>query len=90
MFTEDPDQNLKYLGLVGFVNLMHSHPRVVVEHRELVLRCLHDDDITIRTRALELLTGWFSVIALPVVICCDRHGYTAKPRRTSDSIANAR
>ena len=56
-FIEDPDQNLKYLGLVGFVNLMRSHPRAVVEHKELVLQCLSDDDVTIRTRALELLTG---------------------------------
>ncbi|CAN0299944.1 unnamed protein product, partial [Ectocarpus fasciculatus] len=56
-FTEDPDQNLKYLGLVGFVNLMRSHPRAVAEHRALVLACLSDDDVTIRTRALELLTG---------------------------------
>mmetsp|Transcript_9875 Transcript_9875/g.28025 ORF Transcript_9875/g.28025 Transcript_9875/m.28025 type:complete len:1289 (-) Transcript_9875:795-4661(-) len=57
LFVEDPDQNLKYLGLVGFVQLMKSHPRAVVEHRELVLQCLNDEDVTIKTRALELLTG---------------------------------
>lgn len=56
-FIDDPDQNLKYLGLVGFVELMKSHPKAVVEHKELVLLCLSDDDVTIRTRALELLTG---------------------------------
>lgn len=56
-FVEDPDQNLKYLGLVGFVDLMKSFPRTVVEHKELVLQCLSDDDVTIRMRALELLTG---------------------------------
>jgi len=56
-FVEDDDQNLKYLGLVGFVQLMRSHPRTVVEHKELVLSCLSDDDVTIRMRALELLTG---------------------------------
>lgn len=56
-FIEDSDQNLKYLGLVGLVNLMKSNPKSVVDHRELVLRCLNDDDITIRTRALELLAG---------------------------------
>jgi AP-3 complex subunit delta-1 len=56
-FIEDQDQNLKYLGLVGLVNLMRSSPRSVVEHRELVLRCLNDDDVTIRSRALELLAG---------------------------------
>ena len=36
---------------------MRSHPRVVAEHRDLVLSCLSDDDITIRMRALELVTG---------------------------------
>ena len=56
-FIDDADQNLKYLGLVGFVELMKSHPKAVVEHKELVLLCLSDDDVTIRTRALELLTG---------------------------------
>eukprot|EP01041_Mallomonas_annulata_P012752 gene12752-26858_t len=56
-FIEDPDQNLKYLGLVGLVQLMDSHPKAIVDHRELVLKCLNDDDVTIRTRALELLAG---------------------------------
>jgi len=56
-FVEDPDQNLKYLGLVGLVNLMRSHPRVVAEHKGMVLQCLLDDDVTVRLRALELLTG---------------------------------
>ena len=56
-FVEDPDQNLKYLGLVGFVQLMVSNPKAVVEHRDLILDCLSDLDETIRLRALELLTG---------------------------------
>ena len=42
---------------MGLVDLMRSHPRVVVEHRDIVLLCLHDADFTIRTRALELLAG---------------------------------
>jgi len=56
-FVRDPDQNLKYLGLTGLVSLMKSHPRVVAEHRELVLQCLTDEDVTIRLRALELISG---------------------------------
>lgn len=56
-FIEDADQNLKYLGLVGLCNLMKSSPRSVVDHRDLVLTCLNDDDVTIRTKALELLAG---------------------------------
>ena len=59
-FVEDSDQNLKYLGLVGFGSLMTSHPQVLSqtrEHKDLILKCLSDEDITIRTRALELLSG---------------------------------
>lgn len=56
-FVEDMDQNLKYLGLVGLADLMKSHPRVVIDHRDLILGCLGDEDVTIRTRALELLSG---------------------------------
>lgn len=47
----------RYLGLVGFVQLMRSHPKAVVEHRDLVLACLADEDETIRLRSLELLEG---------------------------------
>ncbi|KAL4162277.1 hypothetical protein PRNP1_002824 [Phytophthora ramorum] len=56
-YIEDPDQNLRYLGLVGLGNLMKSHPYVVTEHQELIVECLTVDDITIRMRALELLSG---------------------------------
>ncbi|KAI9918094.1 hypothetical protein PsorP6_013082 [Peronosclerospora sorghi] len=56
-YIEDPDQNLRYLGLVGLSNLMKSHPYVVIEHQTLIIECLEVDDMTIRMRALELLSG---------------------------------
>lgn len=56
-FIKDMDQNLKYLGLVGLVQLMRSHPKVVAEHRNVVQTCLLDDDVTIRLQALQLITG---------------------------------
>ena len=57
-FVSDSDQNLKYLGLVGFASLLESQPRVLHFHPEcrgLILTCLSDEDVTIRTRALGLL-----------------------------------
>jgi AP-3 complex subunit delta-1 len=61
-YVEEADQNLKYLGLVGFGGLMKSHPRVLSapDYRPLILACLSDQDVTIRTRALDLLTGMAS------------------------------
>lgn len=56
-FIEDNDQNLKYLGLVGLLNLLRSSPKSVVEHRDLILKCLNDEDVTIRIKALDLIVG---------------------------------
>ncbi|KAK3118037.1 AP-3 complex subunit delta [Paratrimastix pyriformis] len=56
-FVEHQDQNLKYLGLLGLYNIMKAHPKAVVEHRQLVITCLEDADVSIRLRALDLLSG---------------------------------
>ena len=56
-FVKETDQNLKYLGLVGFSNLMNFSKAAVTEERGLVLQCLSDEDTTIRIRALDLLVG---------------------------------
>ena len=56
-FVEEKDQNLKYLGLVGFGSLVKCAPKVLSTNncRPLILACLSDEDVTIRTRALGLL-----------------------------------
>jgi len=61
-FVEETDQNLKYLGLVGFGSLIQSHPRVLSapDYRPLILACLSDQDVTIRRRALDLLKAMAS------------------------------
>ena len=61
-FVNESDQNLKYLGLVGFASLMQSHPKVLSApgYRPIILACLSDQDVTIRTRALSLLPGMAS------------------------------
>ena len=48
---------VKYLGLLALYNIMKTHPKAVLEHRDMVIYCLDDDDLTIRQRALDLLTG---------------------------------
>jgi len=67
-FIEDPDQNLKYLGLLGLHKLLQKQPRVVSEHKDLILDCLHDEDVTIRMRALDLLTSMVSLRNLPSIV----------------------
>lgn len=55
-FMVDPDQNLKYLGLLSMRRLAKAYPDLVMQHRDLILDCLDDVDIGIRMRALELVS----------------------------------
>jgi Adaptin N terminal region len=54
-FMVDPDQNLKYLGLLSMRKLVKGHPDVAMKHRDLILDCLDDVDVGIRMRALDLV-----------------------------------
>ena len=59
---------MKYLGLLGLHKLLQKQPRVVSEHKDLILDCLNDEDITIRMRALDLITSMVSLKNLTGII----------------------
>jgi AP-3 complex subunit delta-1 len=73
-FIEDPDQNLKFLGLVGMTHFMASNPKMLVEFREVIVECLKDNDNNIRTRALDLTQGLVSKKSLHNIVAkmCDQ------------------
>ncbi|KAL1915223.1 uncharacterized protein VTP21DRAFT_7499 [Calcarisporiella thermophila] len=56
-YLEDPDQNLKYVGLLAMAKLMETHPKLIAEQKEIILECIDDADISIRLRALDLVVG---------------------------------
>eukprot|EP00124_Ichthyophonus_hoferi_P000102 Ihof_evm22s3 gene=Ihof_evmTU22s3 len=68
LFIEDPDQNLKYLGLVQLAKICKIQPKAALEYKELVLACLEDPDETIRMRALELLPVMASSKSVPDIV----------------------
>jgi AP-3 complex subunit delta-1 len=47
---------------------MLQHPRVVADHRDTVLQCLEDDDVTIRMRALDLVSAMASKRNLEYIV----------------------
>ena len=55
--VESEDQNLKYLGLKCMYKLMLLRPAVIAEQKELLYKCLVDQDSGIRHRTLELVCG---------------------------------
>ncbi|RGB27440.1 adaptin N terminal region-domain-containing protein [Rhizophagus diaphanus] len=57
IFLEDTDQNLKYVGLLALAKILPTHPKLVSEHKDIILKCIDDPDISIRLRALDLVVG---------------------------------
>ena len=56
-FLTDTDQNLKYIALLALVKILPSHPQLVAEHQEVIFGSIEDSDLSIRLRALELVSG---------------------------------
>ncbi|KAK8827721.1 hypothetical protein WA577_007268 [Blastocystis sp. JDR] len=54
-FVEDPDPNLKYLGLCGLLRLVKTAPAVVAKKSYIYVNCLKANDSTIRSKALSLI-----------------------------------
>ncbi|KAI7881383.1 hypothetical protein K492DRAFT_161622 [Lichtheimia hyalospora FSU 10163] len=59
-FLEDPDQNLKYVGLLAMSRLRSTHPKLIAENKDIILECIDDQDFSIRLRALDLVVGMAS------------------------------
>ncbi|KAJ2691110.1 AP-3 complex subunit delta, partial [Coemansia spiralis] len=57
LFYESRDHNLRYVGLVTLARLQERRPDLVAGHYETVLACLDDPDLSIRMRALKVMTG---------------------------------
>ncbi|SNX85062.1 related to Adapter-related protein complex 3 delta 1 subunit [Melanopsichium pennsylvanicum] len=56
-FLTDSDQNLKYIALLALVKILPSHPHLVAEHQDVIFESIEDPDLSIRLRALELVSG---------------------------------
>ncbi|KAL1408283.1 AP-3 complex subunit delta [Vanrija albida] len=54
---EGGDQNLRYIALLAMVKITPTHPYMVAEYQDEILASLDDADLSIRMRALELVTA---------------------------------
>ncbi|KAJ7170232.1 Ap3d1 protein [Mycena filopes] len=67
-FIQDADQNLKYIALLALVKIVPSHPHLVAEYQDTILASVNDQDISIRMRALDLVTAMVSPNSLQSIV----------------------
>ncbi|KAG8807243.1 AP-3 complex subunit delta, partial [Serendipita sp. 399] len=56
-FLENDDQNLKFIAMMAMVKIVPIRPDLVAEHQAVILNSLDDFDISIRMRALDLISS---------------------------------
>ncbi|KAF7307227.1 AP-3 complex subunit delta [Mycena indigotica] len=56
-FIQDTDQNLKYIALLALVKIVPTHPHLVAEYQDTILASVNDHDMSIRMRALDLVSA---------------------------------
>ncbi|KAF7302704.1 AP-3 complex subunit delta [Mycena chlorophos] len=56
-FIQDADQNLKYIALLALVKIVPTHPHLVAEYQDTILASVNDQDVSIRLRALDLVSA---------------------------------
>ncbi|KAK3681526.1 AP-3 complex subunit delta [Vermiconidia calcicola] len=68
MLVVEGDPNLRYVALLAFAKITSSHADLVSQHHDVILECIDDADISIRTRALDLIIGMVSANNLQIVV----------------------
>ncbi len=59
---------VKYVALLSFNKIVSLHPHLVSLHQDVILECVDDPDISIRTRALDLVVSMINSDNLPRVV----------------------
>lgn len=68
MLVVEGDPNLKYVALLAFDKIVRSHPHLVALHQDVILECIDDADISIRTQALGLVVGMVNPDNLTIIV----------------------
>ncbi|KAK4951874.1 AP-3 complex subunit delta [Elasticomyces elasticus] len=68
MLVVEGDPNLRYVALLAFTKITSSHADIVAQHSDVILECIDDPDISIRTRALDLVVGMINANNLQAVV----------------------
>ena len=68
MLVVEGDPNLRYVALLAFNKITSSHADLVSQHQDVILECIDDPDISIRTRALDLVIGMVNANNLQGVV----------------------
>jgi len=54
-FLSSNSKNLKYMGIMGLIQIVRIDPKYTLDYQSMVVDCLEDADDTLKIKTLELL-----------------------------------
>ena len=51
---------MKYIALLAMVKIVPTHPHLIAEYQDMIMSSVNDPDISIRLRALDLVSAMVS------------------------------
>ncbi|KAF5368594.1 hypothetical protein D9758_002444 [Tetrapyrgos nigripes] len=67
-FIQDVDQNLKYIALLALVKIVPTHAHLVAQYQDTIMASVNDQDMSIRMRALDLVTAMVNQTNLQSIV----------------------
>lgn len=85
LHAQDANDAVKYIALLAMVKIIPTHPAMIAEYQEEIMASMDDPDVSIRIRALELVT---SMVGSPPCVrlnSCPRCNNTTSNRLSTSS-----
>ncbi|ANQ09518.1 Adapter-related protein complex 1 gamma 2 subunit [Plasmodium coatneyi] len=67
-FLQNPDNNIRYVGLCTLQKLLKKDPKTLHIYRNTIIECLKDQDISIRKKALDVAFALITKDSLKVMV----------------------
>ena len=62
---------MKYIALLALAKIVPTHRNLVSQYQDMILSSISDQDVSIRMRALDLLSAMVCIFFLLLNTCCD-------------------
>ena len=60
---------VKYIALMAMVKIVPSHPELIAQYQDTILASVDDQDISIRMRALDLVSAMVRTLSTLASAC---------------------
>lgn len=60
---------VKYIALMAMAKIIPSHPELIAQYQDTILASIDDQDISIRMRALDLVSAMVCILPTVVAVC---------------------